>query len=156
MNPLNSIGRKAVQAFDELGQAPAPRRFFPQEAGDTGSSFPYGSEWWMGYTFEETPEAPGVYVHNIGLHYNMGFVAGTSVEPVLFPIGTDTTVYIGFSLDLATGEFAPVSASALTAFSKAIPPDQFLFPVYQFRGAATPSGTPTMVADYVHGSNIGW
>lgn len=144
MSPLNSIGRKAVQAFDELGQAPAPRRFFPQEA--SGSSFPYGSEWWMGYTIEGEST---IYIHNVLLHYNRGVIAHT-VNPVGFSVGEGVERVLGFSLNFATGGFAQETRADLSGFAQTSDGGDglFLFPVYKFIGT-------TMVADYVHGSNLG-
>ena len=154
MSPLNSIGRKAVQAFDELGQAPAPRRFFPQEAGDTGSSFPYGSEWWMGYTIQAT----GITIHNVLLHYNRGAILGDAAV-VFTPTAGATPQILGFNLDLSTGLFAAVTTTNLSDFEQQGDGDGlFRFPVYRFlvSAADTPGEISVeFLSDYVHGSNLG-
>lgn len=150
MSPLNSIGRKAVQAFDELGQAPAPRRVFQQPQDEPPQGFPYGSEWWMGYTVDGLE----VTIHNIMLHYNLGAVlASPSTVAITLPAGGDTIV--GFKLNFTTGVFTTVQTTDEAEFTQTGHADEyFRFPVYKFTVEGDPASV-TMVTDYVHGSNIG-
>lgn len=154
MSITHSVGRKAIQAFDELGQASAPRRVFPQEADEGGPSFPYGSEWWMGYTVEDG----SVTIHNVMLHYNRGALIGPS-EVVFTPTAGAAPQILGFNLELSTGIFTPVTATALSEFAQQGDGDGlFRFPVYRFQVTDSPTAGEVDVAllsDYVHGSNLG-
>lgn len=144
-----STGRKANQAFDELGQAPTPRRVFQQEADAGGSSFPYGSEWWMGYTVEGST----VTIHNVMLHYNRGAVFASPSHFDFILGGGDTIV--GFKMSFTTGAFEAVSTTDEAEFSQTGNEDEFFrFPVYKFQVEGDPVAV-TMVTDYVHGSNMG-
>lgn len=151
MSITHSVGRKAIQAFDELGQASAPRRAFQQEA-DPGPSFPYGSEWWMGWT----SVGAVVTIHNVMLHYQRGALMS---EPSEFNCSIEGTTYVGFQIVFATGVFSLISSSTTDAFLQSGDGDGvFKFPVYRF--VATTSGTSPvtrveMLSDYVHGSNLG-
>ena len=151
MSPLNSIGRKAVQAFDELGQAPASRRVFVQET-ESGSTFPYGSEWFFGYTLEKVGELWDVSIHNVALHYHSGIIQ-EQTTPYTFTLGVDIPFdeMFGFSVDFTTGVFSLVvgdEALANSTYGSA-----FTFPIYQFTEV---SGAPSMAIDYIHGSNLAW
>lgn len=149
---INSIGRKAIQAFDELGQAPAPRRVIPQEV-DLGPSFPYGSEWWMGYTI--SADNSQVLVHNVGLHYNRGFVSG-GTTPFTFAVGVGETITMGFKVSFADGTFTQLTGEANLIGPSTYSDLNFVFPVYKFTRGAQTTDAPVMSIDYVHGSNIGW
>ena len=116
------------------------------DGGDTGKGFPYGSQWWMGYTIEGESF---ICIHNVLLHYNRGVIAHT-VNPVGFSVGEGVARVLGFSLNFATGAFAQETRADLSGFAQTSDGGDglFLFPVYKFIGT-------TMVADYVHGSNLG-
>lgn len=118
--------------------------------GEGGSApaekgFPYGAQWWMGYTIEDGH----ILIHNIILHYNRGVVASLA-DPISFYVGAGVTRILGFSLDFSTGAFMSKSEVGLAAFAQTGDggDGKFYFPVYQFLGTK-------MVVDYVHGSNLG-
>jgi len=152
MSVTTGVGRKAIMAFDELGQAPAPRRVFPQAADEPVQGFPYGSEWWMGYTVEDS----NVTIHNVMLHYNRGAVFSQTPNFV-FALAPGDSI-LGFKLSFTSGEFTPVTTTTESDFSQTGMEDEFFrFPVYKFKAIETSPTLTTveMITDYVHGSNLG-
>lgn len=123
---------------------------------DAGSMFPYGSQWWLGYTYGTS--TTGVFIHNVGLHYNRGYVSG-GTSPVFFAIGA-TGARIGFAVSLVDGSFTAIPDMDASGASDSYGADYFVFPVYTFDGYTIVPGIdiyqPAMTADFVHGSNIGW
>lgn len=152
MSVTTGVGRKAIMAFDELGQAPAPRRVFPQAADEPVQGFPYGSEWWMGYTVGDS----NVTIHNVMLHYNRGAVFSPTPNFV-FALPPGDSI-LGFKLSFTSGLFTAVTTTAEEDFAQTSDADEFFrFPVYKFNVEITSptSTTVTLVTDYVHGSNLG-
>lgn len=114
--------------------------------------FPYGSQWWMGYTI--SADNSQVLVHNVGLHYNRGFVSG-GTTPFTFAVGVGETITMGFTISLTTGVFTATTGLA-NLVGPTVDAGTFAFPVYQFTRGVLTSDAPSLAIDYVHGSNIGW